>query len=85
MSFQGFAEAYNVALDVPKDMGMKSVFLVIYVIVATGCLHRESCIMRRLSNVCVPETIVTLCKLLLRSNYNNLINKCAYTISRSSC
>ena len=60
MSFQGFAEAYNVALDVPKDMGMKSVFLVIYVIVAIGCLHRESCIMRRLSNVCVPETIVTL-------------------------
>lgn len=37
MSFQGFAEAYNVALDVPKDMGMKSVFLVIFVIVATAC------------------------------------------------
>ena len=30
VSFQGFAEAYNVALDVPKDMGMKSELLCLW-------------------------------------------------------
>ena len=31
VSFQGFSEAYNVALDVPKDMGMSKLLSVTHI------------------------------------------------------